>query len=432
MKTKLIIPFFVLMVASTMSLMAQDTIDTTYYRYNFHRPPRYYEPESDFTLPEMPPVLYDTLTGQYVTDPETGEYIPVCPNGLGFTSFGQISGTHPWYYDHYDLGYKICKMNQPTTTVYGIAVSFGNITNFTAGDYVEIILAERHGANSHIIPFDTIQLKGGEIGISRHMEIPLMPQQAVRGSVPEEVFLNYCSTVHDNCIEQIIYAPIKEFYFDTPHQLVGDTMWICFRTYHDGGSDFHISVIENKYTSYNYATVVYEEDGEYVEDIWFPYNHYNIKTMTIPIIEPLPDWEVVLLDTLIPMPTKPENPDPDPNDPNNPDNPGDPNDPDNPEDPNDPDNPEDPDDPTDPEAIDGVYGNLPISIYPNPTSGVTTITSPEAIKELTVTDLAGRVMLHQSSLGASTTLDTAPLEPGLYLLKVTTASGTATTKLAVR
>jgi hypothetical protein len=98
----------------------------------------------------------------------------------------------------------------------------------------------------------------------------------------------------------------------------------------------------------------------------------------------------------------------------------------------DPGNPQDPDDPTDPEAINGVYGRLPISIYPNPTSGVTTISSPEAIKELTVTDLAGRVLLHQPSLGTSTTLDTAPLEPGLYLLKVTTASGTATTKLAVR
>ncbi|MBQ3580533.1 MAG: T9SS type A sorting domain-containing protein [Bacteroidales bacterium] len=85
-----------------------------------------------------------------------------------------------------------------------------------------------------------------------------------------------------------------------------------------------------------------------------------------------------------------------------------------------------------PEAINGVYGRLPISVYPNPTDGATTITSPEAIKELTVTDLAGRVLLHQSSLGSTTTLDTAPLEPGLYLLKVTTASGTATTKLAVR
>jgi hypothetical protein len=129
----------------------------------------------------------------------------------------------------------------------------------------------------------------------------------------------------------------------------------------------------------------------------------------------LPEWEEPSICQIVPNALKPNNPNPqDPDDPDDPDNPGDPNDPD------------------EPESINGVYGRLPISIYPNPTSGVTTISSSEAIKELTVSDLAGRVLLHQSSLGATTTLDTAPLEPGLYLLKVTTTSGTATTKLAVR
>jgi hypothetical protein len=73
-----------------------------------------------------------------------------------------------------------------------------------------------------------------------------------------------------------------------------------------------------------------------------------------------------------------------------------------------------------------------VSVYPNPTSGVANISSQAAIKELTVTDMAGRVLLHRSSLGTSTTLDTSPLRPGLYLLKVTTASGTSTSKLEVR
>lgn len=75
---------------------------------------------------------------------------------------------------------------------------------------------------------------------------------------------------------------------------------------------------------------------------------------------------------------------------------------------------------------------MAVSVYPNPTSGVANISSQAAIKELTVTDMAGRVLLHRSSLGTSTTLDTSPLRPGLYLLKVTTASGTSTSKLEVR
>ena len=426
MKTKLIIPFFVLMVASTMSLMAQDTIDTAYYRYNFNSPPSYYDPDIDLTLPDLPPVLIDSLTGQPVIDTETGSVIPVCPNGVGFCSYGVYPRGNEYYAEE---RYHICNMKQPGLTIYGVALLLDTIYNFTVGDSMVFIFYERSNVTHRFVPFDSILIKGGEIGVRRHLELPIMPSEGVRRIASNDEFLGFCSSLHDNCIDRIEYARIKEFYLDTPYQLLGDTLWYKTKFYCSHGSEYMEAVVTSDYISYEFSSMVLDDD-EYYE--FFERTYPSQLSFCTPIIEPLPDWEVALLDTLIPMPTKPENPDPDPNDPNNPDNPGDPNDPDNPDDPNNPDNPEDPDDPTDPEAIDGVYGNLPISIYPNPTNGVTTITSPEAIKELTVTDLAGRELLHRSSLGTTTTIDTAPLEPGLYLLKVTTASGTATTKLAVR
>ena len=395
------------------SLMAQATIDTTYYRYTFHRPPRYCDTMTGLVLPPMPPTLIDSVTGQEVLDPITGEPIPVCPNGLGFSGF-HISPGLPAYLAAGDSWLPIFypyKMSQQENIIYGLAVYLDNVSDFTVGDSVIFVLAERSHVTGQVTPFDTIVLKGGEVGVSRYLEIPLMPQDV------EELR----HSVHDNCIDSVKYARVMEFYLDSPHLLDGDSLFICHVFNTDHHSIFNVAHIDETYLTYYFPLAIfYESIWGYYWETWGTWTSKSQAFYT-PITEPLPDWEIPLLDTLIPMPTKPDSPDP-----------GDPEDPNNPNDPNNPDNPEDPEDPTDPEAIDGVYGRLPISIYPNPTDGMTTISSPEAIKELSVTDLAGRVLLHQSSLGTTTTLDTAPLEPGLYLLKVTTASGTATTKLAVR
>ena len=378
MKTKLIIPFFVLMVASTMSgLHAQDTIDTAYYRYgnNFIRPEFY-------NL-----IVVDSVTGDATVDSETGEHIAACPNGYGFTYMEPVSIAQ-WLMSHMGdyLYYKIAGSGTKRT-VYGIAISLDSVSNFMEGDSLTIIMCEPASDNSHFIHIDSIIIRGGEIGKRRWCEIPI--------AKPLPDGYGGWTSVQDNCIDTVLYRSIMEFYFDEPREISGSSVFWKVRVANDYGSVYHSTYVECQFDVVWY----FHEDctsgiGDPRWDEFFP------------ILTPLPEWEEPSMEQLIPE--REYNPavhQPDP---------------------------EDPEDPTDPEAINGVYGNLPISIYPNPTSGVATITSPEAIKELTVTDLAGRVLLHYSSLGTTTTLDTAPLEPGLYLLKVTTASGTATIKQAVR
>ena len=367
MKTKLIISFFILMVASTMSLMAQDTIDTAYYRYG-----------NNFMYQDNLFVI-DSLTGEAAVDPETGELVEACPNGYGFLRMEHRS-VYIWN-DYVNSGeYMRFKLGgtTPKRTVFGIAISLDSVSNFMEGDSLTIILCEPASDNSHFIHIDSIIIRGGEMGKRRWCEIPIVKETS-----------GVYTSVQDDCIDTVLYRSIMEFYFDEPRSISGSSVFWKVRLAHDYGSVYHTTNVECQFD----AVWFFHEDctvGLGAGSTWDDF---------FPILTPLPQWEEPSMEQLIPE--REYNPavhQPDP----------------------------------DPEAINGVYGRLPISVYPNPTDGVTTISSPEAIKELTVTDLAGRVLLHQSSLGTTTTLDTAPLEPGLYLLKVTTASGTATTKLAVR
>ena len=379
MKTKLIIPFFVLMVASTMSLMAQDTIDTNYYRYDNH-----------FLLGNRPG--FPNLA--------TDEWVEGCPNGIGFTSLFQADLQYPLidtttgYMGHHVGGlypYMYYKLSKDQD-VYGIAIALDSVANFTNGDSLTVVLCDMADDQSRFIHLDSIIIKGGEIGKRRWIEIPIMRQDLDFSNLQT-------AAPYDDCIDTVLYRQVLEFYFDEPKRVTSARLWWKARLSTVSGSEF----VFTQCTGSNMCML-----GFYTEDC-VAGAMINRWDYFFPLITALPEWEVPSLERVIPYPEGAVIPDPE-----------------------DPEDPQDPDDPTDPEAIDGVYGNIPISIYPNPTDGVATISSPEAIKELSVSDLAGRVLLHQPSLGSTTTLDTAPLESGLYLLKVTTASGTATTKLAVR
>ncbi|MBQ3580535.1 MAG: T9SS type A sorting domain-containing protein [Bacteroidales bacterium] len=370
MKKTVLLGILILMAAASAS-MAQDTIDTNYYRYDNH-----------FFMAQRLDFFNE----------ETGEFMEICPNGVGFANFysssgipcdtidGQISfglnisNWMPYMY------YKLSKEQD----IHGIAIALDSIDNFTNGDSLTVILCDMADDHSSFIHLDSIVIKGGERGKRRWIEIPIMRE------IPDftpETFVQY-----DDCIDTVLYRQVLEFYFDEPKHVENPRLWWMARMSVSNGSSFVFSNCQG----HNMCFI-----GWYASDCT-PGVATNSWDYFFPLITPLPEWEIPSVTQVIPYPAGAVIPDPDP----------------------------DPD--PDPEAIDGVYGNPPISIYPNPTNGVTTISSPEAIKELTVTDLAGRVLLHHSSMGTTTTLDTAPLEPGLYLLKVTTASGTATTKLAVR
>ena len=135
--------------------------------------------------------------------------------------------------------------------------------------------------------------------------------------------------------------------------------------------------------------------------------------MPPPIIEPLPEWEEPSVCQIVPDAKKPNTPDP--------------------RDPEDPDDPDDPDNPGGDEGIGDVDGGLQseVSLRPNPSSGMTTVSCAEPISELTVCDMAGRVVLHKSVCGATATFDTSTFRKRVYLVKVTTARGTVTKKLVV-
>ena len=429
MKNILRIAVLVAIFALVPISQAQDTIDTTYYRYNFHRPPRFIDTAVGVVLPPMPPTLIDSLTGQEVIDQVTGEPVPACPNGLGFSNFYVSEGstaylvTDPWIPIFYP-----CKMNRQENTIYGLAVYLDHIADFTAGDSAMFILAERSHVTGRVTPFDTIVLKGGEVGISRHMEIPLMPSnvEGLRHSV------------HNSCIDTVKYARVMEFYLDTPHQLDGDSLYISPRFEREHHSRFYVAYFDEKYLTYNFSLTIFDESqwGEYWEE-WGP-TILEGQAFSTPIIAPLPEWEEGLFDTLIPMPTKPDNPDPgDPQNPDDPNDPYNPNNPNNPDDPNNPDNPQDPQNPEDPENPGGDEGigradAFGLTIYPNPASGYAVITSDSPIHELTLRDINGRLLLSLHNCGDSAKIDTSGLVPGMYMLRVTTDAGTATRKLAVR
>lgn len=74
-----------------------------------------------------------------------------------------------------------------------------------------------------------------------------------------------------------------------------------------------------------------------------------------------------------------------------------------------------------------------ISLYPNPTENVFTVSSNlDAIKELTIFDNNGKAVLYQSINGNSGTVNVEALAPGLYFVKLQTNHGIVHKKLIVR
>lgn len=383
MKTKIVVSCFVLMVVSSMSMKAQDTIDTAYYRYG-----------NNFLYSDDPFCVWDPSTGSYVLDPETGGTVSACPNGYGFLEMRHVQ-FHQWdIYPQYIL-YKIggLALTEPKTPIYGIAISLDSVSNFTEGDSVTVIICEPSSDRTHFVHLDSITLRGGDIGKRRWCEIPIQK--------PCSNEVGAWFSVQDNCIDTVLYRSVMEFYFDVPVSISGSSVYWKVRRVNDYGSVFHSTRL----------WCLFDMQLFFNEDCTGTIGYTRWDDI-FPILTPLPEWEVPGLEQLIP--DREYNPAV------------------HQQDPEDPEDPENPEDPSGTEAINDFYGKLPISVYPNPTTGLTNISSPEAIKELVVTDLAGRVLLRQTPHQSSATLDTSPLSSGLYLLKVNTDSGSSTTKLTVR
>ena len=83
-----------------------------------------------------------------------------------------------------------------------------------------------------------------------------------------------------------------------------------------------------------------------------------------------------------------------------------------------------------PLGIDGAAG-MRLAVTPNPASGEVTVRCGEPMATVAVYNAAGDLVHRQQADGLSTTLDTRPWPAGIYLLRITTGSGTATKKLVV-
>ena len=117
---------------------------------------------------------------------------------------------------------------------------------------------------------------------------------------------------------------------------------------------------------------------------------------------------------------------PPPDNPHNPDNPDNPNNPDN------PDNTDTPDNPSGNEGIGMADAMSSVTIFPNPSDGLSTVSCPTPIAELSVFDMSGRIILHENPCNANASINTSTLRKGIYLVKVITAVGTKTSKLVVK
>ena len=79
-------------------------------------------------------------------------------------------------------------------------------------------------------------------------------------------------------------------------------------------------------------------------------------------------------------------------------------------------------------GIPGYAGG--ITLYPNPTGGIVTVTSPlSPVLHVEICDLTGRVLLRRKAHGNSITMDISALPDGVYFAKVTTDVGQAVRKV---
>lgn len=78
-----------------------------------------------------------------------------------------------------------------------------------------------------------------------------------------------------------------------------------------------------------------------------------------------------------------------------------------------------------PEAID-LAGDVRVGLYPNPTTGMVRIETAEPVENIELFNLAGSLLI---DAGNASSLDLGSLANGTYLLRITTANGTAIRKI---
>jgi len=264
---KKIILWVFLLFFFVFQLKAQDTIDSTYYRY-----------DNNFL--------------------EISN--PMCPNGEPFTrGVGSCDISFHWEINSSHLiddcpevrrtEYMYYQLSETKQDVYGIAIPLDSIANFTEGDSMMVILCDANSSHTLMLHLDTIVIKGGETGKRRWMETPIHY---------DYFFFDVQETPRDNCVDTVLYRQFLEFYFDRPSQISGKCLWFKIEVFNNNGSVFYFSVVRDWGRA------------------WLDFYDRNCQTClgyrswyhAFPILTPLPEWEEPSVEQLIPMPRVVEHP----------------------------------------------------------------------------------------------------------------------------
>ncbi|MEO6831765.1 MAG: T9SS type A sorting domain-containing protein [Chitinophagaceae bacterium] len=82
-------------------------------------------------------------------------------------------------------------------------------------------------------------------------------------------------------------------------------------------------------------------------------------------------------------------------------------------------------------GIEGVNSQADLSVFPNPSSGIVTFSSPIAIRRISVTDMAGRLVYVNKPNKAKTVIDLGGTASGVYFYEVDCGSGKQRGKLVI-
>ncbi|QQR96640.1 MAG: T9SS type A sorting domain-containing protein [Bacteroidota bacterium] len=88
-----------------------------------------------------------------------------------------------------------------------------------------------------------------------------------------------------------------------------------------------------------------------------------------------------------------------------------------------------------PLAINNVLSDYQVNVYPNPANSHLIIDTDDANglkKQITLTDLSGRIIHSQNTFSRSTLLNTEKFANGIYLITIAAQSNNITKKIIIR
>lgn len=84
-----------------------------------------------------------------------------------------------------------------------------------------------------------------------------------------------------------------------------------------------------------------------------------------------------------------------------------------------------------PNGVEGMNRQAEVSVYPNPSSGLTTFSSSFVIKQITLTDIAGRIVYKNRPNRTKTIIDLSNIAAGVYFYEVDCGAGKQRGKLVI-